>query len=65
VRLTTLPVGELQQALSRARVSVMVLDACRNNPFTATRAGGRGLAAMEARGSIIAFATGAGQPTTC
>ena len=61
VRLTTLPVGEIQAALGRARVSVMVLDACRNNPFTATRSGGGGLAAMEARGNIIAFATGAGQ----
>lgn len=59
-RLGTLPVGELQAALSRARVSVLVLDACRNNPFASTR-GGRGLAAMEARGSLVAFATGAGQ----
>jgi uncharacterized caspase-like protein len=61
VRLTTLPVGEIQAALSRAKVSVMVLDACRNNPFAATRSGGSGLAPMEARGNIIAFATGAGQ----
>ena len=59
-RLGTLPVGELQAALSRARVSVLVLDACRNNPFASTR-GGRGLAPMEARGSLVAFATGAGQ----
>ena len=60
-RLNTLPVGELQSALGRARVSVIVLDACRNNPFGNARAGGRGLAPMEARGNIIAFATGAGQ----
>ena len=60
-RLNTLPVGELQSALGRARVSVIVLDACRNNPFGNARSGGRGLAPIEARGNIIAFATGAGQ----
>jgi len=61
VRLGTLPVSELQAALGRARVSVLVLDACRNNPFANMRSGGRGLAPMEARGSLVAFATGAGQ----
>jgi len=60
-RLNTLPVGELQSALGRAKVSVIVLDACRNNPFANARSGGRGLAPIEARGNIIAFATGAGQ----
>jgi hypothetical protein len=60
-RLNTLPVGELQSALGRAKVSVIVLDACRNNPFGNARSGGRGLAPVEARGNIIAFATGAGQ----
>jgi len=64
VRLNTLPVGEIQAALGRAKVSVLVLDACRNNPFANTRSGGRGLAPMEARGNIIAFATGAGQTSS-
>jgi Caspase domain len=60
-RLNTMPVGELQSALGRAKLSVIVLDACRNNPFGNARSGGRGLAPVEARGNIIAFATGAGQ----
>jgi hypothetical protein len=60
-RLNTMPVSEVQTAFSKARVSVLVLDACRNNPFSNTRSGGRGLAPVEARGNIIAFATGAGQ----
>jgi Caspase domain len=60
-RLNTMPVSEVQTAFSKAKVSVLVLDACRNNPFSNTRSGGRGLAPVEARGNIIAFATGAGQ----
>jgi Caspase domain len=61
VRLSALPVTELQTAFSRAQVSVVVLDACRNNPFLATRSGGGGLAPIEARGSLVSFSTGAGQ----
>lgn len=53
-------VSAVQEALQPARVSMLVLDACRNNPFTGTR-GSNGLAAMTARGGLIAFATGAGQ----
>jgi uncharacterized caspase-like protein len=41
-----------------ARLKILILDACRNNPFRATR-GNVGLAQMNAgRGSFIAFATG-------
>jgi uncharacterized caspase-like protein len=47
-----------------ARVKVMVLDACRNNPFERRLRGvgqGRGLAPMQAaRGSLMAFATAPG-----
>ncbi len=60
-RLTTLAASDVQEALGKARVSILVLDACRNNPYSGQRAGGGGLAAMEARGSLVAFATGAGQ----
>lgn len=43
---------------SGARLSIVVLDACRNNPFRSSRSGTRGLAPMESgRGSLIAFAT--------
>jgi uncharacterized caspase-like protein len=39
-----------------------VLDACRDNPFAATRGGPRGLAGVDApRGSLIAFSTSPGK----
>ena len=45
-----------------ARLSILVLDACRNNPFRNTRGGVGGLAAMGAgKGTLIAFATAPGQ----
>lgn len=60
VTLQGISAGRIQKMLERARVSILVLDACRNNPYAGTRGGG-GLASMEAQGSLIAFATGAGQ----
>lgn len=47
---------------SRNRVNVVVLDACRNNPFIKTRSlKSRGLAPMDApSGSLIAFSTAPG-----
>ncbi len=43
---------------SKARVNIVILDACRSNPFSASRALNRGLTAMEApRGTFIAYAT--------
>lgn len=45
-----------------ARLKVIILDACRNNPFRGARAMSGGLGQMSAaRGSFIAFATGPGQ----
>jgi uncharacterized caspase-like protein len=45
-----------------ARLSIIVLDACRNNPFKMSRSASRGLAAMNSgRGTLIAFATGPGK----
>jgi len=44
-----------------ARLKIVILDACRNNPFRITRSTGGGLAQMNAgRGSFIAFATSPG-----
>jgi uncharacterized caspase-like protein/Skp family chaperone for outer membrane proteins len=45
-----------------ARLKILVLDACRNNPFRSSRSAAQGLAAMAApgRGTFIAFATGPG-----
>jgi tetratricopeptide (TPR) repeat protein len=47
---------------SNSRMNIVILDACRNNPFPATsRSVGSGLAEMKrARGSFIAFATAPG-----
>lgn len=56
--------SRLQERLEKAgaRVIVMVLDACRNNPFQATRSTGGGLAAMgTGNGTFIAFATAPGK----
>lgn len=47
--------------LARARVNIIILDACRDNPFRATRGLGRGLARVDAPpGSIVAYATAPG-----
>ena len=56
-----IPATTIQSKLARARVSIVVLDACRTNLPTGTRSGNRGLAAMEAQGSLVAFAAGVGQ----
>ncbi len=49
--------------LARAKVNVVVLDACRDNPFKATTRGlSRGLARVDApAGSIVAYSTAPGQ----
>jgi uncharacterized caspase-like protein len=45
-----------------ARVVILILDACRNNPFQSTRSMGSGLAAMgSGKGTLIAFATAPGK----
>ena len=48
---------------AKARVNLVILDACRNNPFArSSRSGVNGLAPMEAPiGTLIAFATSPGQ----
>jgi len=48
---------------SRSRVNMMVLDACRNNPFARNnRSASNGLAQMEApKGTLIAFSTAPGK----
>lgn len=59
-RLQGISASEVQDALASARVAMLVFDACRNNPYRGTR-GGAGLAPMEARGTLIAYAAGAGE----
>jgi len=61
IRVNAIRASEVQQALGRARVSVLVLDACRTNPYGGKRAASGGLAPIEAQGSLVAYATGANQ----
>lgn len=54
------PAARVVDRLSEAggRLNIVVLDACRNNPFRSSRSGTKGLAPMESgRGSLIAYAT--------
>jgi hypothetical protein len=44
-----------------ARVRVMILDACRDNPLRAAKSTRGGLAPMEGKGTLVVFATEAGQ----
>ena len=60
LRLTALSAVDVQAMLGRARVAMLVLDACRNNPYRGVR-GGEGLARMDPRGTLIAYAAGAGE----
>jgi hypothetical protein len=55
---------DVQDRLERspAALSILIMDACRNNPFLRTRSWARGLALVEARlGSYVAFAASPGQ----
>jgi hypothetical protein len=51
-----------QMAEAKNRVNMVILDACRNNPFERRmRGGSRGLAAVDAaRGTLVAYATAPG-----
>jgi len=64
LRFQAVDVGALTEELdqAQARVSLVVLDACRNNPFEKRmRGAARGLAAVDAaRGGLIAYATAPG-----
>jgi hypothetical protein len=58
------PAQRVQENLEAAgaAMQILVLDACRNNPFRSWRGGSEGLAAMQAgRGTYIAFATSPGK----
>jgi formylglycine-generating enzyme required for sulfatase activity len=65
VRYDAHPAGRIQDLMERsgAKLNIMVLDACRDNPFhSGSRASGGGLAAMSGgKGTFIAFATSPGK----
>ena len=56
-------VDQLLDKLAAARLSLVILDACRNNPFEQRfRGGGQGLASINApTGTLIAYATAPGK----
>jgi Caspase domain len=57
----SVPVAYLTKKLKKAgnRLNIIILDACRNDPFS--RGGAGGLAPIHARGTFIAYATEAGK----
>jgi len=65
VELEGFPASTLLSSLDAAgnRLNIVVMDACRNNPYkAATRAGGGGLARMDApSGTLIAYSTAPGK----
>ncbi len=65
VRLRAVDANEVLVAMERAKVPVamVILDACRNNPFKgAGRSGAKGLAQLDAPpGSLVVYATAPGQ----
>ncbi len=65
VRLTAIDVDVIldQMAAARSRINMMILDACRNNPFERSfRSTGGGLAQINApEGTLIAYATAPGK----
>ena len=62
VRAETVDVDAVLDQLNRSPLSIVILDACRNNPFERRfRSIGGGLAAMDApKGTLIAYATAPG-----
>jgi uncharacterized caspase-like protein/formylglycine-generating enzyme required for sulfatase activity len=63
VRFKTMPATRVHERMqaSGASLSIVVLDACRDNPFRPGRSAAGGLASMNSgKGSLIAFATSPG-----
>jgi uncharacterized caspase-like protein len=65
VPLSTMRLADVMKALESvpSKTRIVILDACRNNPFTTLqKSGGRGLAIVDApAGSIVAYSTSPGQ----
>ena len=54
--------GYILDALEKSKISIIILDACRNNPYSWRRSGSRGLAPMdvESGGQYVIYSTSAG-----
>lgn len=59
VKRRALSAAEVEERLAErgARVRLMILDACRNNPYGANRSGAGGMAPMSPQGALVLFAT--------
>lgn len=68
IKYDNIPVEDLIKELNRANngLNIIIMDACRNNPFAKSVGGGQdGLAKMSApKGSIVAFATDPGNTSS-
>jgi len=63
VAIETMRLADVMNALATvpAKIRIVMLDACRNNPFEALSKGGKGLAIVDApTGSIVAYSTAPG-----
>ena len=63
-KFTTYPASRVVERMEgkNTRVNIVILDACRNNPFRSFRSSSRGLAIMSSgKGTFIAFATSPGE----
>ena len=63
VAIETMRLADVMNALAAvpAKIRIVMLDACRNNPFEALSKGGKGLAIVDApTGSIVAYSTAPG-----
>ncbi len=63
VHYDAVPVGRILQKLeeSRNKINIVILDACRNNPFRGFRSASKGLSPIDAPvGTFIAYATAPG-----
>ncbi len=67
IRWTAYPADRVRERMegTGTRLNIIVLDACRSNPFSGAKNGYDGLAAMQTgRGTYIAFATAPGDTAT-
>lgn len=63
LRRRTTSVSEVEERLKArgTRLRILILDACRDNPYSGARSASQGLAAYQAEGALIAYATAAGK----
>ena len=61
VKAKAVSADRVHEKLQGAGTRILILDACRDNPFKGTRSAAKGLADMAGRGSLIAYAAGPGE----